>query len=233
MGTKSKKGPKKKIGRPPLHGGYSIINRDQAIKDHPEIRRYLEGAREALVRDVGGTEAGLSAQQTIMIDRIVSRLAVCRLIEVYVERLGIFRRDRLEGGKVLELEPALGVNYLAFSNSIDRALQALGLDKKQAADVLDLGKYIEQKDQEEAKARAKGGAKAGTKAQDGQAQRQGEDADAHGQGTGPGEIDDRRATSGDVSKPDGGEGQDPGEDRGKDEGGGDDGDEPGGSSEGI
>jgi len=206
----TKKKPKARIGRPPKHGGYSIIYRDRAIKDHPEIRHYLEACRAGLVRDVAGSEDRLSEQQRLLIDGIVSKRAVCRLIEVYVEKCGLFRRDSLEGKRVLELEPALGVNYLAFSNSIDRALQALGLDKKQADDILDLGKYIEQKDQEEAKAKAKGRGKAETKAQDGRVDRQGEDADARGQGTETGEIDDRRATSRDVSKPDGGDnGNDP------------------------
>ena len=99
----SKKG--KRIGRPPTHSGYSIIYQDRAISDHPEIRHYLEGTREGLVRDIAGSEDKLSEQQRVMVDRIISRLAICRLIEVYVEKLGIFRRDRLEGGKVLELEP--------------------------------------------------------------------------------------------------------------------------------
>jgi len=199
------------MGRPPKHGGYSIIYRDRAIKDHPEIRHYLEACRAGLVRDVAGSEDRLSEQQRLLIDGIVSKRAVCRLIEVYVEKCGLFRRDSLEGKRVLELEPALGVNYLAFSNSIDRALQALGLGKKQGDDVLDLGKYIAEKDALEAAAKAKGRGKAGTKAQDGQVDRQGEDGREHGQGTEPGEIDNRRASSRDVSGPeggDGGEGQD-------------------------
>lgn len=67
---------------------------------------------------------------------IISRLSICRLIEVYIEKYGAFRGDRLNKDKILELEPALGQNYLAFSNSIDRALIALGLNKKQTDDVL-------------------------------------------------------------------------------------------------
>ena len=63
--TKSKKGPKKKIGRPPKHGGYSIIYRDRAIKDHPEIRHYLEACREGLVKDVAGTEDKAMAELAI------------------------------------------------------------------------------------------------------------------------------------------------------------------------
>jgi len=122
--TKSRR---KKTGRPPRHGGYSIVYRDDVIKRHPKLRQYLQNCRDGLVRDIAGTEEGLSEQQRIMIDRIISRLSICRLIECYIEKYGAFRRDRIKRDKVLELEPALGVNYLAFSNSIDRALVALGL----------------------------------------------------------------------------------------------------------
>jgi hypothetical protein len=136
---------KPRRGRPPKHGGYSLIHRDQLIKNYPQLRRYLEDTRTGLVRDVAGSEDGLSEQQRIMIDRIISRLSICRLIEIYIEKYGAFRRDRLKRFQVLELEPALGLNYLAFSNSIDRALIALGLNKKQASEVLDLGRYVEEK----------------------------------------------------------------------------------------
>jgi len=133
---------KKRRGRPPKHGGYSIIHRDALLEEHPHIRQYLQSCRDGLVRDVGGSEEALSEQQRIMIDRIISRLSICRLIECYVEKYGVFRRDMIKRQKVLELEPALGQNYLAFSNSIDRALIALGLTKKQSDGALDLGKYI-------------------------------------------------------------------------------------------
>jgi len=142
--------PKPRRGRPPKHGGYSLsFSRDEQLKrDYPLVRRYLEGCRAGLVRDVGGSEEGLTEQQRILIDRVVSRLAVCRLIEIYVERFGAFRRDKLKR-KVLELEPCLGKNYLSFTAAIDRALIALGLERKKH-DVIDLGKYIDDKKREKA-----------------------------------------------------------------------------------
>lgn len=141
---KKKKG-KSRRGRPPKHGGYSLIVKDEILKDHPHLRRYLQDCRDGLVQDVAGSEDRLTEQQRIMIDRIISRLSICRLIEVYIEKYGAFRRDRLKRYKILELEPALGLNYLAFSNSIDRALVALGLNKKQSDEALNLGKYVEEK----------------------------------------------------------------------------------------
>jgi hypothetical protein len=137
MGESNQKLMKKaRRGRPPLHGGYSLIHRDELIKQYPRLRRYLEDCRAGLVKDVAGSEDELSESQRIMIDRIISRLSICRLIEIYIEKYGAFRRDQLRDSKVLELEPALGQNYLAFSNSIDRALIALGLNKKQSSEVL-------------------------------------------------------------------------------------------------
>ena len=135
-----------RLGRPPKHGGYSLIVRDEILKDHPYVRQYLQNCRDGLVEDVAGSEERLTEQQRIIIDRpIISRLSICRLIEVYIEKYGAFRGDRLKKDKVLELEPALGQNYLAFSNSIDRALIALGLSKKQTDGVMDLDAYVDKK----------------------------------------------------------------------------------------
>lgn len=136
----------RKTGRRYKSGAYSIEIQDKILKENPRVQRYLLDCRTGLVKDVAGGEKDLTEQQRIMIDRIISRLAVCRIIELYVERYGAFRRDRVEKDKVLELEPCLGVNYLAFSNSIDRALTALGLDRRKSIAPLDLGRYIEAKD---------------------------------------------------------------------------------------
>jgi hypothetical protein len=95
MTDKSKE--KNRKGRPVRHGAYSIIHRDTLLKAQPLIRRYLEDVRIGLVRDIsGGTEDDLSEQQRVMIDRIINRLAICRLIEAYCERYGVFRKDMLK-----------------------------------------------------------------------------------------------------------------------------------------
>jgi len=140
-----------KIGRPVKHGGYSLsFARDELLRrEHPRVRQYLEDTRAGLVSSVAGTEDQLTEQQRIMIDRIISRLAICRLIEIHVSKNGAFKKW---GGKTLsELVPALGQNYLSFTAAIDRALIALGLDRQKADEVIDLGRYIEQRDAEKAK----------------------------------------------------------------------------------
>jgi hypothetical protein len=206
VATKSKKGRKKKMGCPMKHGGYSLIHRDALLKEHPRLRYYLEDVRVGLVQDVAGSEDALSEQQRVMIDRIISRLSICRLIEIYCEKYGVFRRDQVKGHKVLELEPALGINYLAFSNSIDRALQALGLNKKKTSDVLDLGRYISEKDQA-----AKAAGKAGAQAQAGQGPRQDEARDGQDKAPETGAIVKPGSSSNDIpgqADPETREGQD-------------------------
>jgi len=141
--NRTKKKGKSKRGRPPRHGAYSLIARDEILKDNPRIRQYLQDTRDGLIRDIAGTEDRLTEQQRILIDRIITRLSICRLIEVYIEKHGLFRRDKLKKYKVLELEPALGQNYLSFSNSIDRTLRDLGIDKKKSDEALDIKEYVE------------------------------------------------------------------------------------------
>jgi hypothetical protein len=154
--TQAGKPARRRGGRPYKHGGYSLILKDEIVKEHPRLKAYLEDARSGLVRDVAGSEDALSEQQRIMIDRIVSRLSICRLIEIYVEKFGILRRDRLEHDKVLELEPALGLNYLAFSNSIDRALVALGLERKRAEPEMTFAEILSKYDEDAPRSRKRG-----------------------------------------------------------------------------
>ena len=125
-------------GRPIKHGGYSLAIRDQVLKENPRVTRYLVDTRAGLVKDVAGSEDALSEQQRVMIDRIISKLAICRLIELYVEKHGAFPQMKVRGKTIIkmELHACLGVNYLAFSNAIDRALVALGLNRKQTESVL-------------------------------------------------------------------------------------------------
>ena len=131
------------------HGGFSLEVQDDILKQNPATRRYLRNTRADLVKDVAGSEENLSAQQRILIDRIISKLLILRIIELWVEKHGVWRRDKLLAKpSVLELEPALGLNYLAYSNSVDRALKLLGLEKKEIEG--DPFSYIEEFDRKKA-----------------------------------------------------------------------------------
>jgi len=122
---------KRKAGRPVKSGAWSVVNRDELVARYPEVQRFLRDTRQGLVRDVAGEEENLSEMQRILIDRIISKLAVCRVVECYLEKHGILRRDRLEKDKVLELEPAL-VQWAALDRNIKDALALLGIKKREA-----------------------------------------------------------------------------------------------------
>jgi len=213
-----------KRGRPYKHGGYSLALKDDLLKENPRVTRYLLNCRAGLVKDVAGSEDALSEQQRIMIDRIISKLAVCRLIELYVERYGAFPRRKVKGKVLVKLElvPCLGVNYLAFSNSIDRALIALGIDKRQGEHVQTIQEIAAEIDAEEAAAQA---AKARETAAGGPGVSQGgqtpagQDEGKDQEGTDP-EVSRQRAgkrgpvLDGDRRSPDGA-GQDKDEDQGE------------------
>jgi hypothetical protein len=147
MPEKSKK--IRRRGRPPRHGIYSPVLREEFLRENPEVQRYIQAARDGLVRDqlakVGGrTEDDLSAGQVLMIDRLVSRIALSRQIEVYLRRHNILRRDRLNQ-QILEAEPICQF-WLQLQNSIDRGSGMLGIDIQRAAEqVEDIREYAKKK----------------------------------------------------------------------------------------
>lgn len=133
-------------GRPVIkHGGYSFLTRGTLPESRSYLLRYLTAAREGLIEDIGGTEEAMSTAQIILIDRCISLLGTLRLIEEHIKEVGAFRED--------ELHPALGKNYIAFTNSLQRILALLGIER-QSAEValtpLQLARQIDQEREEAA-----------------------------------------------------------------------------------
>ncbi len=124
MTNTQKKTPSKR-GRPPKHGGYSIITSDQLPENRKHVRRYLSDVRNGLICDLGGSEGELTTAQQIMIDRVVCKLGVLRCLEEYVRENQVM----LKG----DLVPALKERYLAYSNSVRLDLVALGLERRAVA----------------------------------------------------------------------------------------------------
>ena len=138
----------KSRGQPFKHGGYSLMVRRGSLPEKmTRVRKYLGEVREGLVRDIAGREEDLTTAQLVLIDRAVSLLSVIRTIEYSLSEDGIMQ------GK--DLQPILRENYLAYSNSLRLILRELGINKRQAADALDLGRYIAEADAAEAKVKAK------------------------------------------------------------------------------
>lgn len=129
---------KGKIGRPPVHGGYSLMRKGETPQNRRYVRAYLIDAREGLIKDLGPTEADLSMAQLVLVDRVVTKLGIIRLIEEHVKDNGVFIKGLLN--------PALSDSYLSYSNSVRLCLQALGINTRKGNAPLNLGKYIELKD---------------------------------------------------------------------------------------
>jgi hypothetical protein len=125
---------KKKRGRPPKHGGYSLLVKGELPENRKHIREYLTGVREGLILDLGPTEENLTAAQIILIDRVVTKLGVIRCIEEHIRENSVMRGH--------DLAPCLRSSYLAYNNSVRLDLQALGIDK-QVRDREDLDGYLE------------------------------------------------------------------------------------------
>ena len=127
-----KKGP----GRPPTHGGYSILKTGDFPQKRRAVRDYLTSIRAGLVKDFGPTEDDLSTAQVVLIDRIISKMSVVRLIEEHIRDSGnIFNA---EGGLVGSLKES----YLAFNNSVRLSLLALDKLDRQRDQETDIDSYI-------------------------------------------------------------------------------------------
>jgi hypothetical protein len=106
------------------HAGYSSVSKDIPLA----VRRQVQGIREQLIRDIGGTEPALTAAQVILIDKTVNLYQVTLCLEAYIRRNGPFR------GK--KLDPVLGQNYLSYVNTIRLNLRELGIAKKAGDEIL-------------------------------------------------------------------------------------------------
>ena len=102
-----------------VHGGFSI-------KKPARVKQYATAVRKALIKDLsGGTEEDLSAQKIILIDSVVDSLVIVKMMGEYIAEQG----GVMAGSS---LKPCLRNSWLAYRNSIQRHLCALGLDKKDA-----------------------------------------------------------------------------------------------------
>jgi hypothetical protein len=127
--NKPKKGSKKKPGRPPQSGAYSlIVKAGELPKRRTYLRVYLQATRNGLIEDLGPREADLTTAQRVLIDRTVSKLAIIRCIEEYIKETGVFRKAWLS--------PVLEKSYVAYTNSLRLDLEALGINKRAGERVL-------------------------------------------------------------------------------------------------
>jgi len=98
------------------HGGYSLLTKGTVPSNRKHVLAYLIAARENIIADYG-SEDMMSASQIIILDRAISKLGICRLMEEHAREQGIFVNG--------DLLPCLKASFLAFSNSLRRDLECL------------------------------------------------------------------------------------------------------------
>lgn len=141
--NESKLEAKLKRGHPKVvHGAYSFIASGKLPEHRVYLLRYLSGARQGLIDDLGGEES-LSTAQIILIDRITSKLGCVRCIEEHIRENGVFLGQ--------ELSPVLKASYLAYSNSLRLDLLALGIERRNADETLTPFELVQKEEREKRK----------------------------------------------------------------------------------
>jgi len=135
------------MSRKVKHGGYLWLKEKRihpSIRGHEKLQKYLNNLEKDLINDLGGPEQ-LTAAKEIMIKTVVEAYGFVLLSSMYCKKEGILRPDLLKRG-IVELQPVLGKQFLAFMNSCRQSLVALGLERK-AEEVIDIQTYIKQFDE--------------------------------------------------------------------------------------
>ena len=134
--------PKKKGRRPGIYSWLRTGRVNPSIRGHKALQTYLMTLERELTELQGAGR--MTAGREILIKSTVEAFGVVLLSAMFCKREGIIRPDLARHG-VIELQPVLGKQFLAFMNSIRQNLVALGLDRRRADDILDLSVYLKTK----------------------------------------------------------------------------------------
>jgi len=114
------------------HGLYSWLKTGRinpSIRGHKRLQRYLREIEVDLIRDLG-SEENLTTAQEVLVKTTVQAYGCLLLAGAYTQRYSILRPDQARKG-ILELQPVLGKQFIAFLNTVRQNLLALGLDRKE------------------------------------------------------------------------------------------------------
>jgi len=135
------------MNRKVKHGAHIWLKEKKihpSIRGHEKIQKYLADLEKDLIKDLGGPEQ-LTAAKEIMIKTVVEAYGFILLSTLYCKKEGILNPMLLKRG-VVELQPVLSRQFIAFMNSCRQSLVALGLERK-AEEVIDIQTYIKQFDE--------------------------------------------------------------------------------------
>jgi len=142
----SKKNQKSKKVKHGIHTWLDQGRINPSVRGYRKLQKHLEDI-EAQLQDMQGGK--VTAAKQILIKSTIEAYGVILLASVYCKDAGILRPDKKKNG-VIELQPVLGKQFLAFMNTIRQNLIALGLDKKEAEKILtieELAKKVEKEEQ--------------------------------------------------------------------------------------
>ena len=114
-----------------------------SVKGFRRIQRYLKEIEKGLIADLGGPDKMTTAQE-ILVRSVIQAYGVLLLASAYTQRYSILKPDQARKG-ILELQPCLSHQFIAFMNSIRQNLALLGIQRKEIEEPLDLKTYVETK----------------------------------------------------------------------------------------
>jgi hypothetical protein len=140
---------RKRLAPGPLkrQGGYSLAispeMEDALLTQHPEILTYIRRLRKGFIVDICPEgEAFLSTAKRLLLDRLCQKVGWLRVLETYVAKAGMLRRDSLAKGVLSEM-PILNF-WSNLSNSLRRDLELLGLERRPLeVEALEVGELME------------------------------------------------------------------------------------------
>jgi hypothetical protein len=131
-----------------------------SVRGFKRIQKYLRDLDREWTAELMAKYGKLTIGHEVLLKTTLQALGVWLLIGAYSQRYSVLRPDMARRG-ILELQPCLGKQAIAFLNSIRQNVIALGLDVKQMDQGLNLQAYIADFDEKKAKAKAAGQGKAG------------------------------------------------------------------------
>jgi hypothetical protein len=183
-------------GRPITHGirfwlRHGKIN--PSIRGYKKLQKFLEDLEKQLLEEQGGA-ANLTAARELLIRCTIRGLGVILLTELYISKYSVIRPDMAKRG-VLQYQPIIERSYWAAQAQIRNNLALLGLERRQASEALDLGRYIAEFDEKKAAQAASKGKAADSDSQahvedGGQAQDEGPGSGPSRDGEGQGDGDE-------------------------------------------
>jgi hypothetical protein len=114
------------------HGGHAFLITGKV----PSVRgaRVLKRVLTRIRKELEDMTPDLNVKKRLLIDQIVSATGFMKLFEMYVRKVGIPRPDQWKK-RIFDVQPAFSF-YLSLMNRQLQAVQALGVNKEKADEIL-------------------------------------------------------------------------------------------------